>query len=174
MHKDNLPLRIDPFRFAENAHSLRGSLQLKDMPRLCESLSSHEGNVDVDILFGIDEQDIKFAKGMLSTRLMLQCQRCLEPFEYVINGNFMSGIVHTDEEADQLPERYDPLIVKDNALLISDMIEEELLVSLPIVPMHELGSCNVTLPFAAGEDVTPDTEKESPFKVIEKLRSKRD
>ena len=174
MHKDTLPTKIDPFRFAENAHGLQGVLQIKGMARLCESLSATDGTVDVDILFGIDEQGIKFAKGHLSTRLKLQCQRCLEPFEYEIIGSFMSGIVHTDEEADQLPERYDPLIVKDNSLVISDMIEEELLVSLPIVPMHDLGACKVKLPFASGVEVTTDAEKENPFKVIEKLRTKRD
>ncbi len=174
MHKDTIPTKIDPFRFAENAHDLRGSLLIKDMPRLCESLSSPEGVVTVDILFGIDEQKIKFAKGHLSTRLNLRCQRCLESFEYDIIGDFMSGIVQTDEEADQLPERYDPLIVKDNSLVISDMIEEELLVSLPIVPMHDLATCKVTLPFTPADEIITEAEKESPFKVIEKLRTKRD
>ncbi|MEO8400461.1 MAG: YceD family protein [Gammaproteobacteria bacterium] len=169
MHKDNLPLRVDPFRFAENATRLNGTLLIKDMQRLCTSLSNQEGGIDVNMEFGVDEQGIRFVKGQLKTRLMLQCQRCLEPFEYEIIGGFQSGIVHTEEEADKLPERYDPLVVNDGALILSDLIEEELIISLPLVPMHNTESCNAQL----YTNMTSSAERESPFKVIESLRSTR-
>jgi uncharacterized protein len=81
--------------------------------------------------------------------------------------------VHTEKEANQLPERYDPLVVTDGALILGDMIEEELIISLPIVPMHDAKQCKATLPFESNLGAEAEAEKESPFKVIESLRSKR-
>ena len=168
MHKDNLPSKVDPFRFADNSLSVGGILPIKDMTRLCSSLGSDEGDVTVDLMFGIDEEGIRYVKGRMTTSLVLNCQRCLEPFKYEIIGDFMLGIVRTDKEADKLPDRYDPLCVPDLTLVVSDMIEDELIVSLPIVPMHKADDCKVRQSFEACSN-----ERENPFKVIESLRSKR-
>lgn len=173
MHKDSpLPLKIDPFRFADNAYSLSGTLSIKDMPRLAASLASDEGGVQVDMLFGVDEEGIRYVKGELKTSLMLECQRCLESFNYEIISNFLLGIVHTEKEADQLPERYDPLLAPELSLILSEMIEEELIIGLPIVPMHPIDVCKAKQPleFSTGDAFA---KKENPFKVIESLRSKR-
>jgi uncharacterized protein len=172
MHKDNLPIKVDPFRFADNSLSLSGALLIKDMPRLRPSLFSDDGEVTVDFLFGIDEEGIRYVKGHMTTCLILVCQRCLESFKYEIIGDFMLGIVRTDKEADKLPERYDPLLVPDLSLILSEMIEDELIVSLPIVPMHKMDECTAKQSLeSSSNDVV--VERESPFKVIESLRSKR-
>lgn len=173
MTKDNLPAKIDPFRFAENSLSLQGSLPIKNMDRLSTSLVSMDGEAVISLAFGIDEEGIKYVQGHLESGVKLQCQRCLEPFDCAIISDFALGIVHSDEEAEKLPERYDALIAKDNSLVISDMIEEELIVSLPIVPMHDMANCNVKLPFVSAKGGTDEMEKQNPFQVIEKLRSGR-
>ena len=172
MHKDNLPLKVDPFRFADNSLSLSGMLLIKDMPRLCSSLGSDEGEVRVELVFGIDEEGIRYIKGHMTTCLILICQRCLESFKYEIIGDFMLGIVRTEKEADRLPERYDPLLVPDLSLVLSDMVEDELIVGLPIVPMHRIDDCKAKKSL---ESYSSDAviERENPFKVIELLRSKR-
>ncbi len=173
MYKDNpLPLKVDPFRFADNALSLSGTLSTKDMPRLLSGLAPQEREVRVDMKFGVDEEGIRYVKGELKTSLMLECQRCLEPFNYEIISSFMLGIVHTEKEADRLPERYDPLLVPDLSLILSDMLEEELIISLPIVPMHPMDACKAKEPieFHSKDAIA---KKENPFKVIESLRSKR-
>lgn len=174
MPKEYLPLKIDPFRFADNATRLHGNLAIKEMHRLCTSLASDEGNVEVDINFGTDELGKRFLRGHLTTQLVLQCARCLESFDYAITSDFLLGMVQTDEEADKLPESYDPLVIKGIDLFIQDVIEDELIISLPIVPMHEVAHCKVVLPLATQTGAVPALEKENPFKVIETLREKRD
>jgi uncharacterized protein len=171
MHKENLPQKVDPFRFADNKLTLQGSLSLKDMHRLSASLTSDEGEVDVSLAFGVDEQKIRFVRGHVTTHLVLQCQRCMEPFNHEINHDVVLGFIHSEDDIEALPESYDPVVVKDNEFFIADLIEEELLVSLPIVPMHPADDCKVKLPFAGSSSIT--VEKENPFKVIESLRSKR-
>ena len=109
-------------------------------------------------------------KADVETTVTLQCQRCMESFNYEIINDFVLGLIHTEEEAAQLPEEYDPLIIEDGTLAIHDVIEDELMMSLPLVPMHDPKHCGVKLPFKTelGNEIN-----ESPFKVIEILRSKR-
>ena len=173
MDKDSLPLKVDPFRFAENAISLHGVLLIKDMINLGSSLESPMGEVLVQMDFGIDEQGIYFLKGHLDTKLLLQCQRCMNAFDYAIITDFVLGVVHSDSEASQLPGRYDPVIVQDNALFLRELVEQELIVNLPIVPMHNVQDCNIKLPFVVSSSKDADAATESPFKVIELLRHKR-
>ena len=173
MSKDYIPEYVNPFRFAENATSLHGRLLIKKMERLVPSLYSNDGEIRADIQFGIDDQGIRYVKGHMETQLVLQCQRCLQSFEYGIAGDFMSGLVSGEEEAKTLPSRYDQMVIKDETLNIQDMIEEELIISLPLVPMHDPKDCKMQLPLSVGVDLSEvSVEKENPFKVIETLRGK--
>jgi uncharacterized protein len=173
MSKENLPEKINPYRFAEARNQLHGVLHVKDMSRLRQSLADDSGEIKIDLQFGVDEQGISFLRGQLETQLTLQCQRCMETFVYEIVGNFLSGIVKSEEEAKELPEIYEPVIAAEGELVIQDMIEDELIVSLPIVPRHDLKACNVqSSKVMLGSE--KELEEDNPFKVIEFLRVKRD
>ncbi len=167
MARDTIPAQVDSLRFAEHATNLHGVVLIKNLPRLCVSLANNEGEVEANIAFGIDDQRIPFIKGHIETRVILQCQRCMQPFVYGIICDFLSGIVSSEEEAEGLPDRYDPATVEDGMLSLHDRIEDELIVSLPLVPMHEFEDCKVKLPFVVAE-----SPMESPFKVIESLKAK--
>ena len=174
MSKVNLPKQVDPIRFAENAADLHGKLLVKNMPRLVDSLRAPLGDVAVDIQFGVDRQGIRHIKGQVQTTLTLECQRCLQAFPYEIASDFSYGLVSSEDEAKLLPSSYEPVLVQDGILNIQDMIEEELIVNLPIVSMHDPDDCPVKLPLqvASDEVAAPKVAKESPFKVIESLKVK--
>jgi len=170
MSKEYLPEKVNAFRFAELGTSLQGMLFIKDMPRLNSSLVDDKGEVIVSMTFGVDEQSIPIVKGNVTAEVTLQCQRCMEPFIYDIIDRFQFGIVATEQEAELLPKQYDPVLTEEGMLLVRDMIEDGLIVSLPIVAMHNEQECKVKLPLAAGKG---EVGKDSPFKVIEVLQSKR-
>jgi uncharacterized protein len=173
MSKENLPEKINPFRLAEAGASLRVTLQLKDMQRLRTSLANDDGEVEVEIQFGIDQQGTRFLRGHINTQLILQCQRCMDTFVYGIIDDFLLGVVKTEEAAKELPEMYEPIFAEDGMLVTQDIIEDELIVGLPIVPMHKLKDCKVESPtMVLGSD--EKLEKDNPFQVIEILRTKRD
>ncbi len=171
---DNLPLKVDSVRFAENAVSLQGRLFIKDMPRLLSSVRTGEGSVMVKLQFGMDHQGIKFMTGHFESRLTLECQRCMGLFEYEVENDFTFAILTSEKEAKTLPATYDPLFVHEGMLNVADLIEEELIVSLPIVAMHSIEQCKVKLPFSSHSNEAQNVEKENPFKVVELLRRKRD
>ncbi|MES2217053.1 MAG: YceD family protein [Pseudomonadota bacterium] len=172
MLNNNLPTHVDPVRFAENAMDLHGTLPISNMLRLAPSLNSPTGEAQVHIQFGMDKK-IKFSKGQVKAELAVQCQRCLEPFVYEIISDFAFGIVETDAKAKELPAHYDPVLIIDDSLNLAEMIEEELIINLPIVLMHDPKDCKVKMPVVVLED--PDAtqpKKVNPFKVIESLKVK--
>jgi uncharacterized protein len=172
MLNNNLPTHVDPVRFAENAADLHGTLPISNMLRLATSLANTSGDAEVHIQFGIDDR-IKFSKGRVKAELAVQCQRCLEPFVYEIISDFAFGMVATDAKAKELPAHYDPVLVKDDSLNIAEMIEEELIINLPIVLMHDPKDCKVKMPVVVLEDTeTAQPKKVNPFKVIESLKVK--
>lgn len=171
MPEDNLPEQIDPFRFAEQNRHVSGSLTLKDMPRLSANLHSNDYLAEVDMQFGKDEEGTVYLKGHVKTSLILQCQRCMEPVVYEIIADFLLGVVKTLEEANALSKRYEPTIAKEGSLVVRDLIEDELILNLPIIPKHEPEECNITLPLTNSEE-SKQEERKNPFHVLHSLKRK--
>ena len=171
MSEKFIPEHIDPFRFAEQNLRLDGIVKIIDMHRLSANLSSNNDPVEVSLQFGVDEQGITYLKGHLKTKLALQCQRCMEPFIYEIISDFVLGIVNTLEEVDALPEGYEPAMAKEGQLALRELIEDELILNLPIIPKHEPEDCKVKLPLA--DSGWEQGKGENPFHVLESLKLKR-
>ena len=174
MQKEYLPEKVSPYRMSEHGTSLDGIYLFKNMGRLNPSLAEIEGEVDVHLIFGtIEKQRTPFVKGRLSAWVKLQCQRCLCPFDYEIISDWLWGVVASEAEEVSLPKRYDPIYVDENGmLLLQDMIEDELIVNLPIVAMHDPEDCKAKLPLKAHDSEVEKEIRENPFKVIEFLHTK--
>jgi len=167
MHSSSdLPKTVDPFRYASHGRHLTGNLPVNGMSRLLPDLLSDQSQVTVDLEFGVDESiKVSWMKGQIKTCVELQCQRCLESFSYDIIASFLLGLVRKMEDVERLPSRYDPLLVADGVLVLNDIIEEELIINLPVVPKHPPEVCKVQL------HQEPLLSKgKNPFEVIGLLR----
>ena len=173
MSEKLIPEHIDPFRFAEQNLTLDGAVKLADMPRLGINLVSQDALVKARLTFGVDEQRVTFLKGHVDAGLMLQCQRCMEPFKYEIIADFVLGIVNTLEEANALSDNYEPALTKDGHLALRELIEDELILNLPIIPRHEPKDCKVKLPLTDTDVEWKEGERENPFQVLESLKHKQ-
>lgn len=167
-----VPEHIDPFRFAEQSLHLDGAVRLADMPRLSSNLASNEGFATVNLHFGRDEQKIAYIEGNVKANLHLQCQRCMEPYVYEIMSDFVLGIVNSLDEANTLPEHYEPALAKDGHLALRELIEDEILLNLPIIPKHESADCHSQLS-EANADLERKGKAENPFHVLRSLKDKQ-
>lgn len=158
-----IPEQVNPFRFAEQRAKLQGVVRIEDLSRLCASLSKPEGAIEVEIDFGVDEQGIVFLQGHLDARVVLQCQRCMEYFNYEIIDTFVYGVASKAEEAASFPEKYESIVANDSLIDIRDVIEDELILSMPAVPMHQPHECKVTMPY---KDAGWDREERNPFHIL--------
>ncbi len=136
-----LPQIVHPGRLAESGATLRGAIALNMMPRLAGCLHDTEGAVNVELEFGIDAQKIRYVQGRLTGTLHLVCQRCLQSLAYPVDLEFALGLVSSETAAENLPGRYEPLVVEESRLAPGSLVEDELLLALPIVPMHVIAEC---------------------------------
>lgn len=171
MSLKTIPEHVDPFRYAEQGISLDGIIKLANLERLSVTVGPND-MATVHLQFGIDEQGLANLRGHLETKLTLQCQRCMEPLIYEIITDFALGIVNTLDEADSLPDHYEPAMAKEGELALLDLIEDEIMLNLPIIPRHEPEHCQVKLPLTdAGWE---ENKGKNPFHVLASLKEKDD
>ncbi len=161
---------IAPFKLARGAQRIRGTLPLAAMERLGGYLVSREGEARFDFTFGIDDERHYFARGSASASLRMECQRCRETVTVEVSADTSVAFVGSDDQARALPEHYEPVVVEEERLSLGELVEEELILALPLVATHARGSCRSGFepePEAAAE---PDEERENPFAVLASLK----
>jgi len=168
-----LPHQIDPFRLAEAGAQLSGRLPLKQFQRLREVLADDSGELAVKLDFEVDELGVPIVQGKVSASLALTCQRCLEAYDYPVDVSIALAWVKTEREADRLPLRYEPYLVEETPLQLNDVIEDEVLLALPQIPMHDEANCPASkMVKRGGETVDEADQKANPFSVLANLKQK--
>ena len=171
---EDMPVQIDVLRLAKKGSHLAGQLPLSRMTRLADLLNSTEGRANVELEFGLDGQHIPYLKGNVTTCLELTCQRCLESMQYPIDHTFLLGIVKSEQAASRLPDEYEPLLVDDQPSRLADIIEDEIILSLPVVAMHPEEDCpasKILLNMETNTEARSEAnqDKESPFAKLGEL-----
>ena len=164
-----LPEFIDPLTLADGHFSLEGIIPVGCMSRLSGLLSSDASDIEVHLEFGIDERGIRYVRGQFTTTVQVLCQRCLEPMWLAINTDTHLALVQGQEEAEQLPECYEPLILTADAVRLVDIVEDDLLLALPFAPTHAAEMCE---PGILGSNEGPALKK-SPFAILADISVKK-
>jgi len=168
-----LPKVVDPRKLADRGVQLTGVIAVKEMIGLSQVLVDSEAQVMADLIFSRDELRIRTISGSAKATVPVQCQRCLEPVDVKLSANVNLAISYSEEKAQTLPKYYDPIIVEGDDLELLPLIEQELILSLPIVSYHE--NCSIQTSFGDGKTVaTPAPEKPNPFSVLASLKGKTD
>jgi len=172
MHR-KLPKEIDPWRMAQNGIQLSGEISLDTMPRLCESLLTDQGIVQVELAFEMDEVGTPYMKGQFQTEVSLTCERCLSEMRYALSTKCLLAMVMSESKIDELAEQYDPWLLENNdPVALASVIEDELILGLPLVPRHQ-EACLPAEVWTSGEDETEEVDKPaSPFAVLSSLKKK--
>lgn len=166
-----IPEFIDPRRLADRGVTLQGKISADRLPRLLAAVNAVIDEVNVDLSFTRDEQGLPVLRGHYQARVEMICQRCLEGVTLPLDSQCEVGFVVSDEAAKQLPRHYEPVIVDDEKLNLLSLIEEELLLALPAVPMHPLEKCQHPDGFVPDEEAEEEAqERPNPFSVLAKLK----
>jgi uncharacterized protein len=184
---------IEPFALATQGWTIEGKISLVELERLGALVRSSrsfngedqsanhdiDGDVEFTLHFDIDEGGAPRVGGSASTTLRLQCQRCMEEMVYPITLKVRLGIVPSREAAANLPDNYDPLVVRGDEVSIASILEDELILAMPIVAMHEIENCSqIEVSSKESERIDQETELENltasgrknPFAVLAQLK----
>ncbi|HCL15808.1 MAG TPA: metal-binding protein [Pseudomonas sp.] len=165
-----IPPQVDPRKLADRGVTLKGELPLANMRRVGEQLVKSEGAVAVVLDFGRDQQRQYVIHGVLDTEVEMICQRCLEPAVLPIHSEFDFDMLWEGQSAAALPQGYDALEVGEDPLDLHGLVEEELLLALPIIPAHPEGACQHPEGFEAPEEPADEEKRPNPFSVLAQLK----
>ena len=149
-----------------------GQVALSELKRLgelipLEGAGAQERNIEVNFEFLRNEFDVPMVAGRLQASLELECQRCLQPLEYPMVVDFRLMIDASDEMVEHSSE--DTLYSDDGYIEIEEVIEDEMILALPLVAMHEDTACNENWQVAELQAETP--RRENPFAVLQQLKT---
>lgn len=171
MLKGPIPPHIDPRKLADRGATLEGEWPITQFPRLCEQLVSDVGTVHARFEFGRDEQKLIVMRGALEVEVQMVCQRCLEPASLPVRSEFIYAVLREGASQDSVPKSYDALEVGEEPLDLIELVEDELLLALPIVPAHEPDACQHPAGFAAApEPSVNEVSRSNPFDVLAQLK----
>jgi len=172
-----LPLEVDPFRLATREEHLQGTIPLKQMKRLISALSSGDGEVYIDVVFSVDINRVVLLTGKIKTDAKLICQRCMGEMDLPVAIDFQLAFARSEAEMERLPEGYEVTLIEDTPVMLSDIIEDEILLALPAIPKHldeDCSSDNVAESWnsqSANETNTESVEQENPFDILASLKT---
>ena len=118
-----------------------GSFPVADMPRLAACLRSDAGVVNVAIAFRQQDRGWLGLGIGLRSSLSVTCQRCLGPLALEIDEQVEFGFVTDEDSIGLLPPGVEPVVPDGDRLSLLQVVEDEMLVAVPMVPKHALGQC---------------------------------
>ena len=137
------PAVIDALEFARSAQESSGSVPVSALQRLDDLLYDSAGTLNYRIRGTRDERNRPFLELKIAGGLHLQCQRCLGLLEYPVDFSNILLVVPAGAAPD--PELEDPeapdVIEASEELDVAALVEDEVLLSLPLAPRHPDGEC---------------------------------
>lgn len=166
------PLTVDPWLLARAGSRLIGVVPLAGMTRLAEMVHALGESANVELHFSVDEQKRFRIDGTIGARVDLICQRCLQPYDCRLAAQPKLAVLVEEERAAMLPTELDPLVV-DQFLAPAVLVEDELILALPLIPRHEEECCSVPVNARTGAE-SPPGETRRPFAGLGRLLRRND
>ena len=175
------PHKLDLRRFARDGGLLQGAWAQGRFERLAASLMPPLADVPAPevqwsaqgqqrVVPGADPQIWLHIQG--DTVVRLECQRCLQPLSEALHVDRRLRFVAGEDEAARLDEESeDDVLALVSRLDLFDLLEDELILALPLVPRH--GTC--PQPLDAASAIAPPVAAEvrpNPFAALASLRAK--
>lgn len=170
MLNDPIPPHVDPRKLADRGVTLQGEVLLADLERLCDPLSDTVGSVQAKFVFERDERNAVVIHSDLNVEVKMVCQRCLELVTLPIHSECSYAVVKEGANTQSLPKGYDVLELGEDPLDLQALIEEELLLALPIVPAHQPEECQQPAGADEPESSKDEVTRSNPFSVLAQLK----
>jgi len=173
-----LPQWVDARKFAYQGVQIEGDIDLKSLPRLATAVVGGAEPVHAALQFALDPARHRVVTGHITAALSVTCQRCLQPMAITVDADLSVAIVATEEKAQQLPKHLEPWLLPDVEEMadLYEVIEDELLLSMPMVAYHDHQCLDKSL-YSTGtvqEEKPAESKKHNPFAVLGALKQSDD
>lgn len=164
----NVPESLDAWRMVAARRCFDGQVSLAELNRLQGLLVDTEGKCRYGLEFGRDDVlQVSYVELTLETELPLVCQRSLKRFLHPVSSVQRLGLIRDEADEASLPEGYEALLVpEDGQLKPLDLVEDELVLAVPLVPVSP-GSEAVERNW---EPTAEEVAKVNPFAALASLK----
>jgi len=173
---DVLPRWVDPFKMADQRAGLDGDVPFSCMPRLA-SAGLRPANSAARGRLEFDRHPDGFALIRLEVRaaLLCVCQRCLADMRLDLDTSSDLAVVDPAGIEAVVRDRYETVALDEGRLPVQMLVEDEILLAIPDIPVHEdPADCDRAMLALQGSPATQKAEerRENPFEVLKELRNK--
>ena len=161
----SLPDQLKLFNFAKKEISLSGLYQISDFPRITEIASNKKDNVRVELSFYLKNNKTPCVEGIIELDIVLTCQRCLDNLSIALKVNFNLAFVRNDQQSEELDSHYEIYVIEEEELATHNLISDEILLSIPMVPTHDYDCIK-----EINEQEIVEGKSENPFAILKKLK----
>ncbi len=165
-----LPATLDLTRIGSEGADLKADLPADGMNRLRQAAIPPE-TVMARLRLRRDAAGRTLARVNVGATVTMTCQRCLESVTLPIDAESDLIVEPRAREQEGDPEGADILVAPGWRLDVAALVEDELLLALPLVPKHEQAEACVAQDrqFGPPGGLRP-AERENPFAVLSQLR----
>lgn len=135
-------LRLD--RLGATAWSASGRVAVARWSRLAAALAADHGDLEVEVLLTTSVP--RRLRGRVRAQLPLRCQRCLREFDWPLQLEIDLRLVASDAEERRWLGEDDPCRVEDEVLPLHQILEDEVLLALPLAPCCGRPDCRLGWP----------------------------
>ncbi len=125
----------DAFDLAARKRVFEGRLPVSVFPRFAELLAAVEGDIDARLAFAADGVGRVRVEGRVEGAVVLVCQRCLGRYRQAVESRVGLLLVSDEALIPHLPGAFEHEVIGDRIRPL-DLLEDELMMSLPLVPVH--------------------------------------
>ena len=158
------PLEVD--RLAGNEADVDFVIPLTELSALRSLRDGVAGSVSGRVHFG-REQGLATAEMALSGTVTLECQRCMKPMQLSLETTVRVALLASEADVARVPADLEPVLAKGGRISVGELITEELLLLLPIVPLHADGNECAAAPAMAVRESSSETQR--PFARLGEL-----
>lgn len=171
MSNGPIPHYIEPYKLADRNITYEGNISLADLPRFREALASEQASIQVKVVFKRGEQQQVLMLITIAATVELVCQRCLNLMTFSTHNTYYYMFMRDERDEVMLPEGYDGLeLGTKDPFDLKVLIEDELLLTLPIIPIHEVDECQQPVMLLEAEPIENEVIRSNPFSVLAQLK----
>jgi uncharacterized protein len=154
------------------------SIPLAELPRVSGELTSTDGDATGHVRFS-RQAGQAVADLEVNAAPEVVCQRCMQPMRWPVNVKSRIALVSDYAAADRVAAELEVFLVEGDSLSVRDLVDEEVLLALPHVPLHDEGSdcagSEVQLPGQEGEaqEAAADAQVQKPFAQLGELLKRK-
>ena len=163
--KKSLPNQLKLYNFAKKEISLSGLYQISDFPKISEIASNKRDNIKVNLSFYLKNNKTPCVNGIIELDIVLECQRCLDDLFIALKVNFNLAFVKHDQQSEELDSHYEMYVIEEEELATHDLISDEILLSIPMVPAHDYDCIK-----EINKQEIVEEKSENPFAILKKIK----